>query len=76
MRREVKNGMVSPYAYLLANVVIQIPMMFIMSVFALSVSGFGVGLFNVRTRQRMIAASRLLANPLPLRAGQPVCSTI
>ena len=46
LRREVKNGMISPAAYLLANVLIQIPMMFIMGLFALSVSGFGVGLFN------------------------------
>lgn len=46
IRREVKNGMVSPVSYLIANFLIQVPALFVMSMFALSVSGFGVGLFN------------------------------
>ena len=54
LRREVKNGMISPVSYLIANLVIQIPMLFVMSLFALSVSGFGVGLFNGANYIQMI----------------------
>ena len=46
LRREVKNGMIAPASYLIANALIQIPAFVIMSLFAVSVSGFGVGLFN------------------------------
>lgn len=43
IKREVKNGMFLPLAYFLANLVVQLPMMFVAAVFALSVSGFGQG---------------------------------
>jgi hypothetical protein len=41
IRREVKNGMLTPMAYMIANIGIQIPMMLVMSVCALSVSAYG-----------------------------------
>jgi hypothetical protein len=46
IRREVKNGMLSPVSYMIANFAIQIPLMFIMSVCALSVSVYGIIDFN------------------------------
>mmetsp|Transcript_19713 Transcript_19713/g.49424 ORF Transcript_19713/g.49424 Transcript_19713/m.49424 type:complete len:298 (+) Transcript_19713:1-894(+) len=47
IRREVKNGMLSPVAYMVANFGIQVPLMIIMSVFALSVSAYGIIDYNV-----------------------------
>ena len=41
--REYKNGMVRPLAYILASTVLQIPLMFVMAVCALGVSGYAIG---------------------------------
>ena len=42
IKREVKNGLLSPYAYLLANLVIQIPFMVVLSLFALAIPAYGM----------------------------------
>jgi hypothetical protein len=39
IRREIKNGMIHPAAYLISNLVIQLPLLLITSMFAISVSG-------------------------------------
>ena len=46
IRREVKNGMLSPVSYMIANFGIQVPLMLVMSVCALSVSAYGIVDFN------------------------------
>jgi len=46
IRREIKNGMIHPAAYLISNLVIQLPLLLIASIFAISVSGYGIGDFN------------------------------
>lgn len=40
---QVKNGMVRPWPYLLANTLLQIPAIFLLAICALSVSGYGIG---------------------------------
>eukprot|EP00039_Didymoeca_costata_P007507 m.100634 g.100634 ORF g.100634 m.100634 type:complete len:545 (+) comp13715_c1_seq2:2-1636(+) len=45
IRREVKNGMVSPLAYLGANTLIQLPVMFAFGLFALGIPGYAIGNF-------------------------------
>ena len=42
VKREVKNGMVSPGSYLITMSIIQIPVMILLGVFAISVGGYGV----------------------------------
>ena len=42
IKREVKNGMVHPVAYLLANSLIQIPFMIILSLFAMSIPAYAM----------------------------------
>ena len=42
IRREIKNGMIHPAAYLISNLVIQLPLLLIASIFAISVSGRAV----------------------------------
>ena len=39
IRREIKNGMIRPAAYLISNLLIQLPLLLIASIFAISVSG-------------------------------------
>ena len=46
IKREVKNGMISPVSYLLANSVLLIPVMFLLAASALSVAGYGIIDFN------------------------------
>jgi hypothetical protein len=46
IKREVKNGMLSPIPYLIANSVLLIPVMFILAVAAISVSAYGIIDFN------------------------------
>ena len=46
IKREVKNGMISPIPYLLANSVLLIPVMFLLAASALSVAGYGIIDFN------------------------------
>ena len=43
VRREVRNGMYSPFAYLLASTAIQLPMMLILAAGAISISVSGRG---------------------------------
>eukprot|EP00039_Didymoeca_costata_P000872 m.47690 g.47690 ORF g.47690 m.47690 type:complete len:632 (+) comp10525_c0_seq2:112-2007(+) len=45
IRREVKNGMVSPLAYLAATTLIQLPVMFAFGLFALGVPAYAIGNF-------------------------------
>lgn len=45
VRREVRNGMYSPFAYLLASTAIQLPMMLILAAGAISISAYGIGAF-------------------------------
>lgn len=42
IKREVKNGLLSPYSYLLANLIIQIPFMILLSLFALAIPAYGM----------------------------------
>ena len=42
IKREVKNGLLSPYSYLLSNLVIQIPLMVVLALFALAVPAYGM----------------------------------
>jgi hypothetical protein len=46
IKREVKNGMLSPIPYLIANSVLLIPVMFMLAVAAISVSAYGIIDFN------------------------------
>jgi len=46
IKREVKNGMMSPIPYLFANTIILIPVMFLLGVAALSASAYGIIDFN------------------------------
>lgn len=43
IKREVKNGMVRPWPYLLANMVLQIPAIFFLAICGLSISGYAIG---------------------------------
>lgn len=45
IRREVKNGMVSPWAYLASTSLIQLPVMFIFALLALGIPAYAVGNF-------------------------------
>ncbi|KAJ1391302.1 ABC-2 type transporter-domain-containing protein [Ochromonadaceae sp. CCMP2298] len=47
IKREVKNGMVSPLSYLLTNTLLTIPFMFIFGISALGVSAYGMLNYNV-----------------------------
>mmetsp|Transcript_11266 Transcript_11266/g.14548 ORF Transcript_11266/g.14548 Transcript_11266/m.14548 type:complete len:764 (-) Transcript_11266:453-2744(-) len=42
VRREVKNGMISPLAYLIATSILQFPMMILFGIFSISIGGYGV----------------------------------
>eukprot|EP01033_Poteriospumella_lacustris_P013703 gene13704-biopygen6226 len=42
IKKEVKNGMVQPLPYLIANAVLQIPVMFLFGIAAISVSQYGM----------------------------------
>lgn len=42
IQKEVKNGMYSSWAYLLSSLVLQLPMLFILAIFAVGVPGFGI----------------------------------
>ena len=46
IKREVKNGMMSPIPYLFANTILLIPVMFLFAIFAVSVSAYGIIDFN------------------------------
>lgn len=47
MRREVKSGMYSFCAYFVAQLLVQIPYLFLLSAFCISVSGYGIGGWNI-----------------------------
>eukprot|EP00961_Rhodomonas_salina_P263591 3562368-Rhodomonas_salina.1 len=60
IKREVKDGMYSPIAYLTANTILQIPLMFILSVSAIGVGSYGISNFygpNFGQMMVLIAAS-------------------
>jgi hypothetical protein len=42
IKREVKNGLLSPYAYLLSNLIIQIPIMIVLALFAMAIPAYGM----------------------------------
>lgn len=46
IRKEVKDGMYSPGAYVLATTILQIPLMFVLAVGAIGVSAYGIANFN------------------------------
>lgn len=46
VRKEIKNGMVSPYAYLIAKTVIELPIMFVFAIFSLAIPGYAIANFN------------------------------
>ena len=54
IKREVKQGMYSPFSYCLANSFLQFPMMFILSIMALTVGGYCVSLYHVPMYLQMI----------------------
>jgi len=43
VKKEVKNGLYRPLSYMMANVVLQIPFMIILSICSVTVSGYGIG---------------------------------
>merc|ERR1711868_221965 len=47
VRREIKAGMYNLGAYFIAQILIQIPMLFIMSLSAIGISGYGIANWNV-----------------------------
>eukprot|EP01040_Poterioochromonas_malhamensis_P014936 gene14936-16624_t len=46
IKKEIKNGMVDSIPYLFSNSIIQIPMMFLMGIFAISVAEYGMMNYN------------------------------
>ena len=54
IRKEVKNGCFRPIAYLTANFIIQIPFLFVLSVFGLLVSAYGIGNWNIESFGLMV----------------------
>jgi len=54
IKREVKNGMMSPIPYLFANTILLIPVMFLFAIFAMSVSAYGIIDFNGERYGEMI----------------------
>ncbi|KAJ1387120.1 hypothetical protein B484DRAFT_459884 [Ochromonadaceae sp. CCMP2298] len=46
IKREVKNGMLSPLSYLLTNSLLTIPFMFIFGIFGISIGAYGMIAFN------------------------------
>ena len=46
IKREARNGMVNPLAYLAANFVLQLPMMLLLAMCAISVGAYGMIAFN------------------------------
>lgn len=46
IKKEIKNGMVDSVPYLFANSILQIPMLFLLAIAAISVSQYGIGNYN------------------------------
>mmetsp|Transcript_14704 Transcript_14704/g.32159 ORF Transcript_14704/g.32159 Transcript_14704/m.32159 type:complete len:649 (-) Transcript_14704:1948-3894(-) len=46
IKREVKNGMVSPVSYLLTNTLLTIPVVFIFALFGIAIGAYGMLAFN------------------------------
>jgi len=46
VRKEIKNGMISPVSYLLAKFLLEIPIMLIFAVFALGIPAYGIMRFD------------------------------
>lgn len=89
IKREVKNGMVRPWPYLLANTVLQIPAIFFLAICGLSVSGYGIAAWYGPNYLLMIVMfalvlwafesmaqlfSVLSANPLMVRSRHVCCN--
>jgi ABC-type multidrug transport system ATPase subunit len=55
IRKEVKNGMVSLFAYIFANFILQIPIMIIFAIFALGVPAYAIGAYHADNFVYMIA---------------------
>jgi ABC-type multidrug transport system ATPase subunit len=47
IKREVKNGIVIPSAYLVANFFLQVPLMFLLGISALLLAGYGIGNWQI-----------------------------
>ena len=43
VKKEVKNGLYKPLSYMIANFIIQVPFMVILSICAVTISGYGIG---------------------------------
>ena len=54
IKREVKQGMYKPSSYCIASTILQIPVMFILSIMALTVGGYCVSLYHVPMFLQMI----------------------
>ena len=55
IQREVKNGMISPVSYLLANSILLVPVVFVLAATVLSVAGYGITDFNGERYGEMLA---------------------
>ena len=54
MRREIKDGMYSPWAYIISNALLQVPFMVLLSLSALLVGAYGIALFEISGFGRML----------------------
>ena len=54
IKREVKQGQYSPTSYVIANSVLQLPMMFVLSIMALSIGGYCVSNYHIDVYGQMI----------------------
>ena len=54
IKREVKQGQYSPTSYVIANSILQIPMMFVLSIMALSIGGYCISNYHIDVYGQMI----------------------
>lgn len=54
MKKETKEGTYHPLVHLLASTIIQIPMMILLSIFAITISGYAIGHWNMSSYLSMV----------------------
>ena len=54
IKREVKQGQYSPTSYCIANSILQLPMMFVLAIMALTIGGYCVSLYHVPMYGQMV----------------------
>jgi len=54
VKKEIKDGMYSPAAYLLANAILQLPLIFVISFFALCVGTYGIANYDAGGMPTMV----------------------